>query len=81
MNDGLDAIPGSEGATPDRPHVQALRAAYLRGRLVVSADCVTLARARLARGHPIDARDVAESMLRWLSSRSVRPPDGDSGAS
>ncbi len=61
--------------------MQELRAAYLGGRLVVSADSVTLARARLEQGHPIDARDVAEAMLRKLSSHSIRPPDGDSGAS
>ena len=48
------------------PHLHALRAAYCEGRLVVSADSGDLARARIADGHAIDARDVADAMLREL---------------
>ena len=48
------------------PHLHALRAAYCEGRLVVSADSGDLARARIADGHAIDARDVADAMLRKL---------------
>ena len=49
------------------PHLHALRAAYCEGRLVVSADSGDLARARIADGHAIDARDVADAMLRDLA--------------
>ena len=58
------------------PHLQALRAAYRGGRLVVSADSGDLARARIAHGHAIDARDVADAMLRELiaSLENGRPP-------
>ena len=48
------------------PHLHALRAAYRDGRLVVSADSGDLTRARSQHGHAIDARDVADAMLRKL---------------
>jgi hypothetical protein len=47
-------------------HVHALRAAYRDGRLVVSADSGDLTRTRSQHGHAIDARDVADAMLRKL---------------
>lgn len=53
-------------------HVHALRAAYLGGRLVVSADRCALTQARRQDGHAIDARDVADAMLRELL-RSGKP--------
>ena len=56
----------SSGDQPLDQHVHALRAAYRSGRLVVSADSGTLARARLREAHAIDARDVADAMLREL---------------
>ena len=51
------------------PHVHALRTAYRDGRLVVSADAGDLARARTEDAHAIDARDVADAMLRRLRVR------------
>jgi hypothetical protein len=54
---------------PDREiQVCALREAYRGGRLVVSADPCALARARLGNGHAIDARDVADAVLREMSA-------------
>ena len=81
MKEGFDAISGGEGAPADRPHVRALRAAYRGGRLVVSADSATLTRARLERGHAIDARDVAEAMLCRMLGDSVRGAGGGPPAS
>ena len=46
--------------------VRALRAAYHARGLVVSDDRRALARARLRGGRAIDARDVADAMLREL---------------
>lgn len=56
------------------PHVQALRTAYRDGRLMVSADSRALARARLEHGHAIDARDVADAMLRALLAHGRKRP-------
>ena len=56
---------------PDRDtHVYALREAYRGGRLVISADPCALARARLDNGHAIDARDVADAVLREISTEA-----------
>ncbi len=55
-------------------HVHALRAAYRDGRLVVSADSADLARARTEDGHAIDARDVADAMLRKLLPPAPKRP-------
>lgn len=70
---------GDERARDRDPQVDALRNAYRGGRLVVSADAGALARARLHDGHAIDARDVAEAMLRELlrgSRKRSRPGRG-----
>lgn len=54
--------------------MHALRTAYRGGRLVVSADSGDLARARTEAGHAIDARDVADAMLRKLLPRAREDP-------
>ena len=69
MNGCFDRAGGSEGEPHGHAQVRALREAYRDGRLVVSADSDTLARARREREHAIDARDVAEAMLRSLLDR------------
>jgi hypothetical protein len=53
-----------EGDPEAGARVRALRAAYHGGRLVVTDDEGALERARLRDGHAIDARDVADAMLR-----------------
>ena len=65
MSERFHIARGGQGADMDR-HVRALRAAYDGGRLLVSADSGALARARLEHGHAIDARDVADAMLKEL---------------
>lgn len=63
-------VVGGEGEVPDAAaRVRALRTAYQARRLVISDDTGALARTRLSGGRAIDARDVAEAMLREL----VRP--------
>ena len=66
MNERFDGARGEEWPPRMDPHVHALRAAYRRGRILVSADPGALARARVDEGHAIDAREVADAMLRRL---------------
>lgn len=55
------------GGTRDADaRVRVLRTAYDARQLVVSDDRGALARARLTGGRAIDARDVADAMLREL---------------
>ena len=62
----------SGGAPVRAPQIAALREAYRDGRLVVSADPGALARTRLENGHAIDARDVADAVLREISADAFR---------
>ena len=69
MTERFDGPRRHEARPRGDPQVRALREAYRGGRLVVSADSATLARARREREHAIDARDVADAMLRRLLER------------
>ena len=69
MNEPFDV---SRGASVRGPQIEALRDAYRDGRLVVSADPGALARTRLQHGHAIDARDVADAVLREISADAFR---------
>ena len=65
---------GDDAMRAAAPRLRALQAAYREGRLVVSADPGALARARLRHEHAIDARDVADALLRKLQSRAGSRP-------
>ena len=72
VNERSDESRGAWETPRGSQRVEALRAAYRDGRLLVSADPCALARARLEEAHAIDARDVADAVLRQLSGLARR---------
>jgi len=71
VKERFDVIRGGNDAGA---RVRALRSAYHARHLVVSDDHRALARARLGGGRAIDARDVADAMLRELIAAPRRRP-------